>query len=85
MNAVGKAPAITRRDSSATLPPKVRSFGVKLSLRAYTPMRVQRLGRRVSSILAIVLTGKARNVLVLLYWYVVTDCIFAAIWQVQEI
>ena len=56
---------------------------MKLSLRAYTPMRVEVLGRWVSSFLAVVLTGKARNVLVLLH--VVTDCIFGAIWQVREI
>ena len=40
-----------------------RGFGVKSSLRAYAPMRVQRLvGRWECSFLAIVLTGKAGNV-----------------------
>ena len=78
---MGKAPAITRRESSATVYSTaegsiVRSLGVKLSLRAYAPsMRVQRLGRWVSSFLAImiVLTGKAKNVLV------IANCMFGAI------
>ena len=53
---------------------------MKLSLRAYLlARRVQRLGRWVSSFLAIVLTGKARVVLA------ITDCIFGAIWQIREI
>ena len=35
INAVGRAEAIMRRNSSATLPPRVQSVGVKLSPRAY--------------------------------------------------
>ena len=77
IDAVGKAAAITRRDSSATLPPI--GLEVKFSLRAYAPIRVQRLGRCVSSFLAIALTGKARDVFV-----IITKCIFGAIWQFEK-
>ena len=56
-NAVGKAAVVTRRDSSMLLYP--RAFEVKLSLPAYAPIRVQRLGRRImSSFLPIVLERK---------------------------
>ena len=51
---------------------------MKLLLRAYAPMQVQRLGRWGSFFFAIALTDKARNVLV------ITICIFEAIWQIRE-
>ena len=71
---MGKAPAITRRDSSATLPARVRSFEVKLSLRAYAkgPCGYNAYGRWMSSILGPVLIDTARDVLVL------SSCTFGA-------
>ena len=73
---MGKAAAITRRDSSATLSPRVRGEIFASCERAHAGATL--LGRWMSSFLAIVLTGKARDVLVK------TICVFGAIWQIQE-